>query len=172
MSLVYPCLRCGLCCRGVLFDYGLVQEAEYRQYAVAWEEAGVRITDHAHEHRFYLPCAAYQENTGTCACYAIRPQTCAQFRCALLRRYQAGELPDAEFQRIIERIHRLWTALQSKLRLHPAIEADAPFYLQLQQFRHWYATTDSSHSTHLMVEQRALLLLFEHYFWSATPDNP
>lgn len=163
------CLACGLCCRGVLFDFGFAQAKEYQQHAAAWEQAGVRC-DSATGYRFHLPCHAYQAHDGRCACYEIRPATCAVYRCALLKRHANGEMSDAECKRVLARIHRLWTGLQAKLRAHEAVDANAAFFQQLEQFREWFGQTRDPESSHLMAEQRALLMLFQHYFWDEPPQ--
>jgi hypothetical protein len=83
------CFRCGLCCDGGLFSHVPIGDDEvplveslglsvYRS-----DDAGDRLA-------FLLPCPKFAD--GCCSVYAERPRTCREYRCALLDRYQAGQM--------------------------------------------------------------------------------
>ncbi len=161
------CQACGLCCQGILFDYGHVFTHEIEQNTEHWQRAGVDWYEVDGEFRFRLPCLAHDRD-GRCSCYAVRPQVCAGFHCRLLMRHQSGELPATEALRIIDRMARLCAGLRQQLQTQSCVAANAPFHEQLRQFREWYAAADSAQRapvSHCMAQQRALILLFEAYFY-------
>ena len=81
-----PCLGCGLCCDGTLYDRAKVapgEESTLEALGLELETVGIRTY-------FLQPCRF--QSCGRCANYADRWTVCRTFRCALLRRYQAGEI--------------------------------------------------------------------------------
>jgi len=91
------CGACGLCCDGPLFSHvELTREEEpvMRRHGVPLFQQGRRLA-------FAQPCAAHRGDH--CGVYAERPRSCAEYRCALLRRVDAGEVGHAEaLERVAE----------------------------------------------------------------------
>lgn len=155
------CRRCGLCCNGTLLVYVPVEAEELRHHAAHWAQAGIQVE----AARIDLPCGAWQDHG--CACYAHRPQMCAAFQCKLLWQFENGQLAPAEVERIMDFMQQQIQALGAKLRETPADVADAPFHERLRRFRDYYRDLDllsREACAHLMVEQRALLLLMTRHF--------
>ena len=81
------CVSCGLCCNGVLYSNIKVQPDEVERLEAAGhpvEQVGERL-------QFHPPCHHHQE--GRCTIYATRFMKCRTFRCALLKRFDTGQLP-------------------------------------------------------------------------------
>lgn len=84
------CPACGLCCNGVLFgDVELQRNDDAKQLAAL----GVELFRKGRKTAFAQPCACLVK--GLCRIYADRPQRCATFDCALLKRVQRQEIPPA-----------------------------------------------------------------------------
>jgi hypothetical protein len=105
-----PCVGCGLCCNGTLYARAKVTPGEEPVLL----EHGLTLTTEADRTYFQLPC--HHESCGRCTIYEHRFDICRSFRCALLRRYQAGEIELAEARATVE------TALE----LLAAVNADDP----------------------------------------------
>ncbi len=105
------CVRCGLCCDGTLFERGRI----FADDDLARLEAdGFILIATARGTGFAQPCPHHQN--GLCAVYHQgRPQVCHTFRCALLRRVDAGELAWAEALARIERTVALVERIQAQL---------------------------------------------------------
>ena len=80
-----PCIGCGLCCNGVLHDHVILEEEEAGRMRSLGHEAAL-IPE---KHSLRLPCNYF--GCGSCDNYDHRFETCRSYRCALLRRYHAGE---------------------------------------------------------------------------------
>jgi hypothetical protein len=80
------CANCGLCCDGTLFDQARAEETELTRLAAA----GLQVFHAQGRDRFRLPCPAL--DGACCTIYANRFAICRSFRCALLRRLDAGEV--------------------------------------------------------------------------------
>lgn len=107
------CVRCGLCCNGVLFA-----DVELRagDDPAGLTEAGVPLHYRRGKIKFPQPCPCLEN--GRCRIYPERPVRCRTFDCRLLQRAMAGKLPLAEARYIIrntreqvERVRRLVRAL-------------------------------------------------------------
>jgi hypothetical protein len=81
-----PCVGCGLCCDGTLYDRAKVAPAE----EPILEALGLELETVGERTYFLQPCRF--QSCGRCTNYADRWTVCRSFRCALLRRYQAGEI--------------------------------------------------------------------------------
>lgn len=87
------CVNCGMCCDGVLFTNARAEPDEIaRLRAHGLEVEQVR----AGRTQFRLPCPHHHD--GHCGIYADRFLKCRTFRCALLKRLDAGETTLAEAQ--------------------------------------------------------------------------
>lgn len=80
------CVGCGLCCNGTLYDRVSVTPEEQ----VRLTQLGFSFVGFETDTVFELPC--HKEVCGSCTIYEARPATCADFRCGLLQKYQAGHL--------------------------------------------------------------------------------
>lgn len=89
------CLTCGLCCDGTLFSYVEI-ESDDNDAALALDiqtvgEPGPRILK---QH-----CPAHKNCS--CTIYQNRPNTCRNFQCALLKRFNKHRISQAEALKII-----------------------------------------------------------------------
>jgi len=84
------CISCGLCCNGVLYSRTKIESHE-----VSGLTAGLRVDQAGDHFRFQQPCKHHCE--GRCVIYSQRFTQCRTFQCALLKRFDAGEvaLPEA-----------------------------------------------------------------------------
>lgn len=80
------CVGCGLCCDGTLHGTATVRP-EDEQHVTA---AGLVIEDDGKRRFFFQPCARF--SCGSCSVYAVRPQVCRRYRCALLIDVEAGDI--------------------------------------------------------------------------------
>lgn len=105
------CMQCGLCCQGVLHEWGGLTEAEYEPLAAL----GMIVERRPDYLSFHLPCSKVD---GTiCTIYEHRPETCAGYRCALLKRYQEGEIA---MEDAVPRVHEARQLLARVEGLIPA----------------------------------------------------
>jgi len=89
-------MRCGLCCDGTLFNHvDLTPEDDI----IALASFGIQILSDTASPAFKQCCAAYKN--GSCSIYAERPHACRSFRCALLKRFEANKISQAEALKII-----------------------------------------------------------------------
>ena len=88
------CLKCGLCCNGVLFGSVKLQTGED---ANRFAELGLRIRGR----RFAQPCAAL----AGCSCliYSQRPDYCRQFECLVFQRVAQGAIDRSKALRLIRK---------------------------------------------------------------------
>lgn len=161
------CTHCGLCCSGSLFSHAPLEITELDSLQrIRWHMAGVKLIQQQQDWYFQLPCGAYQE--GVCRCYAQRPQICNKFNCRIIRALASGEIDETEALRVIHLTQDHIQGLGRHLRDAPQDHHDAPLHERLRLFREWYAELQPEQResyAHLMVEQRALLMLFEMYFY-------
>jgi uncharacterized protein len=96
------CRSCGLCCDGTLLAEAQVGAREQFEPAFA---AGAQWMERDGKRLFVLPCHAFD---GCCTVYDGRPRACRTYRCALLRRCDAGEETWARAHDIVRqaRAHR------------------------------------------------------------------
>ena len=81
------CSACGLCCNGALHVIVTVRPEEVRLV----RELGLTVeqTDD-HEFGFRQPCPLYQKDR--CSAHPHHPPTCQAYRCALLQKYEQGDV--------------------------------------------------------------------------------
>lgn len=107
------CLKCGLCCNGVLFrDVELLPQDD----AAPLIEAGLKVRQGKTKAVFPQPCAALCENL-KCRVYADRPSRCRSFNCAQLQGVEAGALDVSQALKTIAKARRLADRVQRLLRL-------------------------------------------------------
>ena len=105
-----PCIGCGMCCNGTLYWMAKVTPGEEERI----QSYGLELTEEKGRTYFQLPCQ--HERCGSCTIYQDRFDICRSFRCQLLRRYQAGDVPLEEARRRVE----------TALKLVEAVRADDP----------------------------------------------
>jgi len=105
------CVQCGLCCDGAIFERARVfPEDDLARLAAD----GFILLTTAVSSGFALPC--HHQQGRICGVYQRwRPQICHTFRCALLRRFEAGELAWAEALARIESTVALVERIQAQL---------------------------------------------------------
>jgi Fe-S-cluster containining protein len=80
------CLACGLCCNGVLYSQVNVEP----EHVPLVSTLGLTVEEFDdHSVGFRQPCVLYQQNR--CSAYPHHPPACKAYRCALLRKYEAGD---------------------------------------------------------------------------------
>jgi uncharacterized protein len=91
------CRACGLCCDGTLFPSTELQSADEVGAARA---AGFDVVPYRDRNAFLQPCPAHRD----CACtvYAIRPPTCREFRCELLKKLEQGDISQQAAHEIVK----------------------------------------------------------------------
>ena len=105
------CTTCGLCCRGVLFDWVPVKRDEEEDL----RRLGLPIEERAEGVRFSQPCSQFCE--GLCRIYRDRPLSCRHFRCETLLRLDRGELDMGEAVEIVIRAKRMIDSLQPVIEM-------------------------------------------------------
>lgn len=95
-----PCVGCGLCCDGTVFEKAKVRP----QDQAGLSEHGMTLVTEKGTQFFMQPCPHHKR--GRCTIYAERFSTCHNFRCALLTSFEAGEiaLEDAQ-QKVAKALH-------------------------------------------------------------------
>jgi Fe-S-cluster containining protein len=89
------CLKCGLCCNGVIFaDVELQRGDDAKRLRVL----GVPVTTSG---KFPQPCHAL--SGCHCQIYRTRPKHCRQFECLLFKRVLSGETNSAAALRLIKK---------------------------------------------------------------------
>lgn len=92
------CLRCGLCCNGVLFGDVRVVEEDKPEKLLG---LGLPLQRTEGTWHFDQPCSAH--GCDGCGIYADRPAYCASFNCALLQDVLRGRRDEEEAWRIVDR---------------------------------------------------------------------
>jgi uncharacterized protein len=99
------CLECGLCCNGVIFADGQLQDGDKvrRLQTLGLELLPNRQSPIANR-KFRQPCAVY--DGCRCRIYVERPEYCRHFECLLLKRVKAGGVTSAEARSLIRAARR------------------------------------------------------------------
>ena len=95
------CLGCGLCCNGVLFAGVRAEPDELARL----QNPGLIVEREGEKLRFRQPCPHHRD--GRCAVYSERFAKCRTFRCALLKRLDAGEVGLGEAQATVAQARRM-----------------------------------------------------------------
>lgn len=116
------CIACGLCCNGVIFADVHLQPGDLpeqlRKAGLPLKPFGKKSSvPHASASelkcKFNQPCSAFE---GRCRIYAIRPQHCREFECALLKGVNAGNVERTKAERVIQTAHRRAEKVRKLLR--------------------------------------------------------
>ncbi len=105
------CIDCGMCCDGTMYR---TVEIEAGEDISPLQAVGVVFTAKDEKAQFLQPCAAFCE--GRCSAYEGRPSVCRKYRCALLRRVEAGEVSMDEARWLIA------STLALRDRVRPELE--------------------------------------------------
>jgi len=112
------CLKCGLCCNGVIFaDVKLLPQdsrAQVRSLGLAATKTS-SANDKKPVWRFPQPCAAY--SGCRCEIYDARPAYCRQFECLLLKKLNQGRVTRSEALRVIRSVLARARRVRRLLRL-------------------------------------------------------
>ena len=109
------CLRCGMCCNGVLFKDVELQPGDDARHLAALG-LPVRVTRSAKpKEKCAQPCAVLEADN-CCRIYADRPVRCRQFECVQLKSVRAGEIDLNTAQRTIERARQRVDSVRTLLR--------------------------------------------------------
>jgi Fe-S-cluster containining protein len=100
------CIGCGLCCDGTLHGTATVKSDD-EQNVIA---AGLEIVDDGKRRFFRQPCPHF--TCGACSIYADRPKVCRKYRCALLKRVEAGEMSKSAAREKIATAKKLIAAIR------------------------------------------------------------
>ena len=100
-----PCAGCGLCCDGTLYSFARAEDDEKEGLAAI----GLSLTEHEGKSYFRLPCT--KVSCGRCTIYEDRFTICRSFSCALLKRYEAGEIGPIEARETVADPTRLVAAV-------------------------------------------------------------
>jgi len=105
------CLKCGLCCNGVIFADVQLQAgddaARLRSLGLVLAGGAPRRLSSrraAAGRRFAQPCTAF--DSCRCRVYDDRPKHCREFDCLLLKRVQSGEISHPAAERIVRQARR------------------------------------------------------------------
>jgi len=93
------CMSCGLCCQGLLHPNTALEPKE----VPAARKLGFQIIDHDGP-AFPQPCVKFER---CCTIYERRPQACVGYKCALLRKLEAGDIQFDVAMNTVAEAHRL-----------------------------------------------------------------
>ena len=144
------CVGCGICCDGTMYKSVDLYKNDRPDLL---EEAGLVLSNDGAFDFFRLPCTSFA--AGCCKIYEIRPTVCAEYRCLLLRRLEAGEIPYADALALVEKT----TAIRDRVRsgLNAYLETDDRVPLS-ELYRRMLAKLDSADDpAAARREQRELL---------------
>jgi hypothetical protein len=101
------CGRCAMCCNGTLFNSARLAAHE----KPIRRGDGLKLAKIKGQTFFLQPCA--YESCGRCTIYESRFEVCRAFKCALLRRYESGEVDFEEAQSTIAKALELRAAVSA-----------------------------------------------------------
>lgn len=128
MSVSALCQACGLCCRGALFRWARLDEAEARRLQARGLAVGRRRDG---QHALRLGCAALRGTV--CGLYAERPRACDAYFCALAFAVRDGRLAPEDARRTVEGAQALLAEVEASLP--PPAEDDPPSLLERAHLR-------------------------------------
>jgi Fe-S-cluster containining protein len=115
------CLDCGLCCRGNLFNavplYGDETKLfDKNRIQTEWGLIhSITIqTKHITSYKTVYPCEHIKEDN-KCSIYHKRPKTCRDFKCQVLRDYEAGKIDYSSAINKIEEVKKIPHSQQNRI---------------------------------------------------------
>ena len=115
------CVKCGLCCNGVIFHTVRLQPADSPKALAA---LGLKLKRKKGAHYILQPCPAWQD--AQCSIYAARPERCRLFECRQLQRVAAGETTEAAALEKIHEVQRRVAQVNELLALAGGTNAKRP----------------------------------------------
>ncbi len=112
-----PCVGCGLCCDGTLYERARAERYEEERLV----QCGLKVSNDSGQGYFGLPCHFFE--SGRCGIYDDRFTKCRTFRCKLLRGYQSGTISRSE---AMEKVRHA-------MALRSAVEAEEPSAVQVAE---------------------------------------
>ena len=108
------CLECGLCCRGNLFNavplYGdetkMFDKKRIQEHYWIIPSIEINTTKHTTSYKTLYPCEHIKEDN-KCSIYHKRPKTCSDFKCQVLKDYEAGEIDYSSAINKIEEVKKI-----------------------------------------------------------------
>lgn len=110
------CLRCGMCCSGIMFDYVTLRDVEPE----AMKALGQSIVTFENEDCFVQPCRVLDHKK--CTIYEKRPKACRKYRCETLDQLDDGSIDRAEADRRVD------AALACAAKLDDALPTGPTFF--------------------------------------------
>ena len=115
------CLECGLCCRGNLFNAIPLQGDETKLFDKKRIEThwwiiptiGINTTEHITSYKTVYPCEHIKKDN-KCSIYHKRPKTCKDFRCQVLKDYEAGKIDYSSAINKIEEVKKIPFSQQNR----------------------------------------------------------
>ena len=160
------CVGCGLCCDGTLHGYTTVNEED----EVAVAGLGLALV-HEHEKPSFLqPCPHF--SGGGCSVYADRPGVCRRYRCALLKRVEAGSIGSDEARERIKMAKKLRSAVSAAAPDARTPAARADLAKQLKAELPNLKGKARSHAARLLLDLAALHQFLECWFRSKSKAEP
>lgn len=114
------CLKCGLCCNGVLFAD---VRKEHGDSSPLFEKFGSRVAQ---------PCPAFNSGDCRCAIYSERPARCRKFECKQLLAVRAGKKSAEAALKKIRRIQKLVVEIENLLEQLDFNKTDLPIRKRFQ----------------------------------------
>lgn len=129
------CIRCAMCCNGTLFSRVRLPPADQERLG-----DGAPILVRKGQTYLPQPCR-FLGADGACGRYEVRPDTCRTYRCKLLKKVVAGQIPPEDAMHYVDEAKRLRADAQRAMMralkppvLDPEARADlATLKRQLQQ---------------------------------------
>jgi Fe-S-cluster containining protein len=161
-----------MCSDGTIYRYAAIKEGDVLGPLTA---AGAEFVTTDRTTSFVLPCPAFKG--GCCSIYQTRPSICSEYRCFLLRRYEAGEISFEEAQALIRK------TMAQRDRVRPALTAiaepkssEALSGLYRLLFAKLDAMPDPAQArrdnAELLLDIAALRVLLSREFEPREPDEP
>ena len=146
------CRECGLCCQGILHGSVKIRPDE----APAVRRLGLTIVETDDGPTFPQPCLCHRGDR--CSVYAERPSACRDYRCKLLKGYEAGRLTWEESSQHVRQAKELIASLHR--RLGPESAATGLW----QRLQGHEALGDAPGHGELLLEVAALLVISQTHF--------
>ena len=141
------CLSCGLCCRGFLHNWGVLEDNELESA----NQLGLSVIRDEQRQGFRLPCPCFREER--CVIYSQRPRACRSYRCKLLKGYLNAEIHLEDGLEIVK------TAKDMIKRLElPSPEGKPDTYIWKQIVADLYSLEDEAQGLELRRMNAELLM--------------
>lgn len=111
------CTSCNICCNGIMFGKVNITAPER-------ERLRDRFGFEDETTNFRLGCSQLGKN-GKCQCYVLRPQTCRDFKCALLMKVENEEVDIGTAEQIIADTKKVYWECFDNARAMGHVSTDA-----------------------------------------------